>query len=322
MKNTHIQAWLFPFLMISAVSSGKFPEAEITNGLIHAHFYLPDFDKGYYRSTRFDWSGIITSLEYNGHSYYGQWFEKYNSTAHDAVMGPVEEFAPIDYNETKVGANFIKIGIGSLYKPDESAYNNFKLYRIINPGTWKIRKKVDQIQFVHELIDAEYSYEYKKTIRLTKGKPELVIEHTLKNIGKKTIETNVYNHNFLLIDKELTGPDYVVKLPVNVEGSGRGFGEIAQIQGNELTFLRKLNIGESVYCGGLQGLNNETIIYNLIVENRRTGAGVRINCDQPIFKLVFWASLKTVCPEPYIQIKVEPNQEFNWKISYEYYTTN
>jgi hypothetical protein len=38
-----------------------------------------------------------------------------------------------------------------------------------------------------------------------------------------------------------------------------------------------------------------------------------------LLKLVFWASLKAVCPEPYIQIKVEPGKEFNWTISYEYY---
>lgn len=112
----------------------------------------------------------------------------------------------------------------------------------------------------------------------------------------------------------------LMNLPVNVKGTGRGIGEIAQIQDNKLIFLRELNKGESVYCSGLQGLSNDAPAYNLSVENSKTGAGVRIRCDQPILKLVFWASLKTVCPEPYIQIKVEPGKEFNWKISYEYYS--
>jgi hypothetical protein len=53
-------------LMISATQPQKFPEAEITNGLIRAHFYLPESGKGYYQGTRFDWSGITTSLEYKG----------------------------------------------------------------------------------------------------------------------------------------------------------------------------------------------------------------------------------------------------------------
>ncbi len=43
-------------LTISAVSAVGFPEAEISNGILHARLYLPDSEKGYYRSTRFDWS--------------------------------------------------------------------------------------------------------------------------------------------------------------------------------------------------------------------------------------------------------------------------
>lgn len=319
MNKIYLIISLLSCLMISATEQEKFPEAEITNGLISAHFFLPDASKGYYQATRFDWSGVISSLEFDGHSFYGQWFEKYSPTTHDAAMGPVEEYAPVGYNEAKSGGNFLKIGVGMLTKPDESAYNSFKLYAIANPGKWKIKQKAGQIQFVHRLVDPVYSYEYKKTIRLTKGKPELVLSHTLKNTGMKTIETTVYDHNFLVIDNQLTGPGYVVNFPVNVKGTGRGFGEIARIQDNKLIFLRELKQGESVYCSGIQDLNNNPPDYNLSVENRKTGAGVRIRCDQPMLKLVFWASFKTVCPEPYIRIRVEPGKAFNWKISYEYY---
>lgn len=320
MNKTYLFICVLSCLMIGATEKEGFPEAEITNGLIRAHFYLPDSSKGYYRATRFDWSGLISRLEFDGHSFYGQWFEKYSPTTHDAVMGPVEEFAPVGYHEAKSGGNFLKIGVGLLTKPDEAAYSSFKLYTIANPGKWKIKKKADQIQFVHQLDDPDYSYRYHKTIQLTKGKPELILTHTLKNTGKKTIETTVYNHNFLVMDDQLTGPGYVVNFPVNVTGTGRGFGEIARIQDSKLIFLRELNQGESVYCSGLLGLSNDPPDYNLSVENRKTGAGVRIRCDQPMLKLVFWASLKTVCPEPYIQIRVEPGEAFNWKISYEYYT--
>ena len=51
-----------------------FPEATISNGQITAKIYLPDPERGFYRSTRFDWSGMIAGLEYQGHQYYGPWF--------------------------------------------------------------------------------------------------------------------------------------------------------------------------------------------------------------------------------------------------------
>src|SRR5579862_6769873 len=74
--------------------AAEFPQAEIANGAggIRAKLLLPDAERGYYRGTRFDWSGVIASLEYKGHNYFGQWFEKYDPKLHDAIMGPVEEF--------------------------------------------------------------------------------------------------------------------------------------------------------------------------------------------------------------------------------------
>jgi hypothetical protein len=309
MKKVIIIIGVLSCFMISAMPQEKFPEAEITNGILRVHFYLPDANKGYYQATRFDWSGIITNLEFKGHNYYGQWFENYSPTTHDAVMGPVEEFGPVGYDDVKSGGNFIKIGVGALLKPDEPAYGQFKLYKIANPGQWKINKKADQIQFAHVLKETEYSYEYKKTIHLVKGKPELVISHSLKNTGKRTIETTSYNHNFVMIDKQPTGPDYIIYFPEEMTGKGQGIGNIAQIQGKQMTFLRQLSKSERIFCNPLLGLSNDKKDYNFRVENLNTGAGVKITGDQPILKLVFWASPATVCPEPFIQVKVEPGKE-------------
>ena len=60
--------------LVSAVSAADYPQAEISNGVIHAKLYLPDAKTGFYRSTRFDWSGVISSLKFGGHNYYGPWF--------------------------------------------------------------------------------------------------------------------------------------------------------------------------------------------------------------------------------------------------------
>jgi hypothetical protein len=39
---------------------------------LHATVYLPDAANGFYRETRFDWSGVIGDLTSAGHSYYGR----------------------------------------------------------------------------------------------------------------------------------------------------------------------------------------------------------------------------------------------------------
>jgi hypothetical protein len=312
--------YLLSGLTLIAMPVMKFPEARITNGLINAKLYLPDSDKGYYRGTRFDWSGNIASLEFKGHNYFGQWFPKYSPEIHDAIMGPVEEFTPLDYSETKPGGNFLKIGVGVLYKQDEQAYSFSRLYNVLNPGKWTVKKKSDQVLFVHELNDKVYSYRYEKKVQLTKDKPEMTLTHTLKNTGTRTIETSVYDHNFFVIDKHPIGPGIVVKFPFRIIGGGRGIGQLAEIQDNQIAFLRVFGNGESLFISPLEGFSSDPKDYDIRIENRVTGAGVRITCDQPIFKINFWACPTTACPEPYIKIKVDPGQEFTWKISYEFYT--
>ena len=52
------------------------PQAEIKNSELQAKVYLPDARRGYYRGTRFDWSGVVASLLHKGHDYYGPWYNR------------------------------------------------------------------------------------------------------------------------------------------------------------------------------------------------------------------------------------------------------
>ena len=311
---------LLSWFIISAVSDTKPPEAEITNGLIHARLYLPDVDNGYYRASRFDWSGVISALEYKGHDYYGQWFEKYDPMINDAIMGPVEAFDPIGFDEAKPGESFVKIGVGVLKKPDTSSYNFAAFYPNTDHGKWKVKVKPDRVQFSHTLKGTAYDYEYSKTVRLIKDKPIMMIGHTLKNTGTKTITTSVFDHNFFVIDKQPTGPGFVITFPFNpAEKVNPKMEGLVKLQDNQLIFLKELNRRNASFK---DLTNGNGAPYNIQVENHNTGAGVKITADQAISKLVFWSASKTVCPEPYINIKIDPGQEFSWNMIYEYYTTD
>src|SRR5688572_20920104 len=164
----------------------SFPEAEIKGRDVTVKFYLPDAERGYYRGTRFDWSGVIPSLKANGHEYFGQWFPKYDPKLHDAIMGPVEEFISKDgglgYDDAKVGGEFVRIGVGAVRKPEEASYQRFKTYDIVDAGKWTVKKADDSIEFTHELGDHNgYAYVYTKRIALSKEKAGMTIQHTLKN---------------------------------------------------------------------------------------------------------------------------------------------
>ncbi len=76
----------------------------------------------------------------------------------------------------------------------------------------------------------------------------MVLSHIMKNTGNRTIKTRVYNHNFFVIDNQPTGTGLELIFPVNVSGTGRGIGDIAEIQGNKIIFKRDLVKGENIYC--------------------------------------------------------------------------
>jgi len=312
--------------IFSLTESTGFPQANISNGIIFLRSFLPDALKGYYRGTRFDWSGVIPSLEFNGHSYCAQWFEKYDPTTHDAIMGPVESFSPLGYDDARPGGSFVQIGVGVLSKKDESTYSPFKYYPILNAGSWKVLQKATSIEFIHILRDRQYSYRYKKTIALPKGKPVLVLMHSLRNTGSKTIETSVYNHNLFVFDHQVTGPPFVTKFPFMISADpqgqhGFGPGSIALIQKNQIVFNRELlKAANEQFYSNLHGYSNDSKDYNIRIENHKTGAALKITSDRPISKLAFWGSATVFSPEPYIQIRVKPGQIFNWNIYYEFYT--
>ena len=315
-----MKLWFIALLMLTQLPALHVPQAEISNSRIRATIYLPDAESGYYRGTRFDWSGVISSLTWNGHEYFGQWFERYDPKIHDAIAGPVEEFltgdSALGYVDAKPGETFVRIGVGVARKPNEPAYRRFDTYEIVDPGTWTIDKARDSIAFTHELRHpAGYAYVYRKRLRLAND--TLVLEHTLKNTGKNAIATSVYNHNFFTLDKQQTGPDVIVRFPFELRAA-RSFNGLAETRGTDLIFLRELQPKQTAFSE-IEGFGATAKDYEFRIENRKTGAGVRVTGDRPLLKLLFWSALKTVCPEPYIDVSVEPGKESSWQITYEFY---
>src|ERR1017187_3259485 len=220
-----------------ACAAADYPEAQILNGVLQVKLLLPDAQNGYYRGTRFDWSGAISSLQFKDHEYFGKWFDRYDPKIHDAIMGPVEEFLTngmgLGYEEAKAGQSFVKIGVGAVRKPEEPAFRQFNTYDITDNGKWTINKTAGFVEFTQELSDTSgYAYIYKKTVRLVPGKPEMVLEHSLRNTGKKPISTSVYEHNFYMLDHQPAGPDYTVRFPFEVHAQANLHGA-AEARGKE-----------------------------------------------------------------------------------------
>lgn len=323
----------------NCVSAGAAPEAEISSGPIRVRLYLPDAKTGFYRGTRFDWSGVIGGLEYAGHNYCPQWFQRSDPNVHDfiydgadivagpctAITGPAEEFVAdgkaLGFDQAVAGGTFIKIGVGVLRKPDDKAYDPYRLYPIADGGRWTVKRQPDSIEFRQELGDSAtgYAYEYRKTVSVAGDKRQMVLDHCLRNTGTRVIQTSVYNHNFFYIDRQPPGPDFSLTVPFRIRTAEPLASSLVEVRENRITFPRPLTGEDRVYLRIL-GFSADPKDYDIRIENRRLGAGVRITADRPLSRAALWAIRAPLSIEPFIEMKIAPGAQYTWRITYECYT--
>jgi hypothetical protein len=318
--------------------SGSPPTAEITNAVVRLRVYLPDAKAGFYRGTRFDWAGAICAAEFGGHDYFPQWFQRADANVRDfiydgpdivagpctAMTGPAEEFATdgsaLGFTEAKAGGRFIKIGVGVLQKPDDAKYDLFRLYSIVDAGKRTVRLDPNSAEFTQEISDSTtgYGYAYRKTVSLTLGKPQLVLDHRLRNTGTRTIRSSVYNHNFLYLDRKPPGPGVSITVPFTIQASPQPDPRFAEVRGNQIVF-RKALTGEDRAYFAIAGFGPNPEDYDIRIASREAGAGVRITGDRPLARAALWCIRAPLSVEPFIDMNLEPGTEFTWRITYDFY---
>lgn len=328
-----------PLIAGVGAAAGAAPEVELANSQLRVKLYLPDANQGYYRGTRFDWSGVVGSLQFAGHEFYPPWFQRTDPDVHDfvyagadivagpctAITGPSEEFVAngkaLGFDEASPGGTFIKIGVGVLRRPDDRPYDPYRLYPIADGGRWTVTREGHAVGFRQELFDPSTGtgYDYRKTVSLIGDQARMVIAHALRNTGNRAIETSVYNHNFLYLDRQAPGPGLVLTTPFPMTADPPLDPALAEIRGNQFLFKKTLTGEESVYTG-LSGFGSTAEDYDFRVESRDSGAGVRITADRPLARAALWAIRAPHSIEPFIAFRVEPGAEFTWRLQYDYYT--
>jgi hypothetical protein len=313
------------------------PQAKIANAKIQATIYLPDAANGFYRGARFDWSSAA-SLKFEGKTCFGQWFAKvdpkvadikydpalkgYVAGPNSAITGPAEEFSAVGYKEAAAGGSFLKVGVGMLSKPKEANYDPLKSYMIVNSGKWTVKAEASRVELVQQLVDKSgYGYVYTKTISLHQRQPEMRVEHSLKNTGKKVIETNMTSYNFYTLEGAPLSLNYELKMPT-FKWKAPAVAPTKEKDGYlisdeiEIHFEKDLQGDEKISIP-VEGFSNDAkdsmILFKVRVTN---GLAPEIVSDQPLAKMEVVAMRPFLSPRPSFAVKVEPGSEFKWSTTY------
>jgi len=303
-------------------SLAEYPSVDLHNPVIRMKIYLPDTSYGYYRSCRFDWSGMIASLTYEGHTVYGEWQTPHYPQKPDHGIGPCEEFGmenPPGYESAAPGETFCKIGVGALVKESYESYQFNDTFDILDHGRWHIQADSSTLETTHELsLTSGYGYTYTKTIVVASDAPSFTIQHLLTNTGSISINTNHYNHNFTIIDDEHIGSSYRVTFPFSIQPLSsiqQSFHSYASVSGDTIALMRSLTGGKTLWAQ-FEDVPGGSASNGFSVTN--TESGIRIYCtgDAPVALYRFWAHEMAICPEPYISIDLDPGESMNWSATY------
>ena len=268
-----------------------------------------------YNFSRFDWTGNIVSVKfkniqlastesitYENEMQNGKGF--YNEFGIDTALG---------FNEAVIGDWFHKIGVGLLKKDNEEYIFN-RNYEI-KPADFEIKYTSNTILIICKSeFNNGYSYVLKKEIKLEKH--GFTINYDLENTGEKEIITDEYVHNFIAINKELIGRNYVLKFPfklmpaffletVNPE-------QKVTIGQTDVTFNDSPE--EQFFFSNLNGSKNVKPQWEL--KNLESKISISETGSFNTDKVNLWGWKHVISPELFIDVSVEPGQNANWTRTY------
>ncbi len=267
-----------------------------------------------YTGSRFDWTGFITKVVLDGkHTFCAP--ESPIPGEGSGGFGFCNEFGihtPVGYDEVKPGEKFHKLGTGLLTRPDESDYFFFDKYEV-TPYPVTIEADSDHVRFELEPVNCNgYAVQMIKEVSVAEN--AMIIKYSLKNVGSKPIQTEEYCHNFISIDNNPTGPEYVLKFPYSAESNETP--DVLNVSGNEISWNKQPENDFYIVPGGFKPVENHT--WELL--HKPSGVGVREISNFPIQKVAVWGKGHVISPEVFVAINIAPGQTQSWERVYEFFS--
>lgn len=274
-----------------------------------------------YNFSRFDWTGKIVDVKFQNiplasvertdntnENYFGKGF--YNEFGIDTPLG---------FNEIEIGGWFHKIGVG-LIKKEDSQYLFSKNYEI-KPAEFKIIPESNRILISCKSDSISgYSYILKKEIELYEN--GFIIKYFLQNTGEKDIKTNEYVHNFIAINNDLIGKNYILKFPFSLKP--KLFVETINpelkvvIGQNEVNF--KGSPKEQFFFSNLTGTTICDAQWELM--HLESNIGISETGNFQTNQVNLWGWKHVISPELFFNICIKPGQSAQWSRNYMVYKVN
>eukprot|EP01130_Rhizamoeba_saxonica_P003384 TRINITY_DN1430_c0_g1_i3.p1 TRINITY_DN1430_c0_g1~~TRINITY_DN1430_c0_g1_i3.p1 ORF type:complete len:306 (-),score=67.03 TRINITY_DN1430_c0_g1_i3:1104-2021(-) len=283
-----------------------------------------DAVKGYYRGSRFDWSGIIKNVYLENKVFYGDWITPHDPYNPEHARSICEEYTQLGWDEASVGEEFVKIGVGRLLKK-EGEYNSVDIaYEFVEVPEWQVTHDDSTVSYTQVLTSPTgYSYQLEKKLEIdSTNDPTILVTHSLTNIGEKDIECGQYVHNFTIINHQPNhGQGYSVEFNFQPVQKTPELKNKTTLQGNKLVFDTKMEPGEDFeeQFHEEKTVENASFTANFSDPDTNEVTGYHHQGSLPLYYMNLWGIDSNFSPEPWIVIKLKPTESVTWTNTYTYF---
>jgi hypothetical protein len=269
-----------------------------------------------YAGTRFDWSGFITQVTLDGsHTFCVP--EDYTPGKGTGGIGLCNEFGidmPVGFSDTQPGDCFPKLGIGLLTRLDKPDYSFWYPHQVARPFPIQVESGPDSATFTVQPIDCRgYAARLVKTLSVSAN--HLIIQYTLENTGSRPIQTNEYVHNFVGVNIQNIGPDYILRFPQAVELESTSLmTAILLPEDNKLT-LRSVP-QTPFYCRLTGLLPSDQPQWTLV--HTPSGLTMSERVDFSPSRIAVWGTTHVISVEVFYDINLQPGESTRWQRQYEF----
>jgi len=187
-----------------------------------------------YARSRFDWTGFIPQVTYNGKTFCTT-EDAPGKTGGTGGEGFCNEFKADDANMgwDDTDRFFLKPGVGLLEKVNDKPYFFFTDYNVVQPFPCEMHAAESTVTF-HQGAIAHKGIAYTLDKHIAVVENALFITSTLTNVGEKALQFSEYNHNFLSLNGRGNHPQ--ITLTTNAHGKLENPNEAVVLNDQNLTF--------------------------------------------------------------------------------------
>lgn len=263
-----------------------------------------------YARTRFNWNCFVNRITLDGEVEFAEPEQRDPSRVTSYGAGVCSEYQhPEAYESARLGEEYPRLGNGYLLKTD--APFNFMVNEPCRPfpTIWDV--KDDSITFTTDMALCQgFAGREVKTVKVEGNR--MTIHTKLINYGKRTIDAQEYNHNFLSLNGELISPDYTMSVPgfENLEG-GKFLGN--NIYGDDKEHCLRLHrLPTEPYMTFLDTVKEDFDSYSYRLTSKNSTHSITEQDDFRPVRAVVWGVEHCMCCEVFVQVHVEPGQSQEW----------